>query len=50
ESKESDEITFEADSIEELLKKIENMDYVQRPEDKISEMEQKIGRQFDYSI
>ena len=50
ESRESDEITFEADSIEELLKKIEKMDYVQRPEDKISEMEQKVGRQFDYSI
>ena len=50
ESRESDEITFEADSIDELMKKIENMDYVQRPEDKLSEMEKKIGRQFDYSI
>ena len=50
ESRESDEITFEADSIDELMKKIENMDYVVRPEDKLSEMEQKVGRQFDYSI
>lgn len=50
ESRESDEITFEADSIDELMKKIENMDYVVRPEDKLSEMEKKVGRQFDYSI
>lgn len=50
ESWDSDEITFEADSIDELLKKIENMDYVERPEDKLKEMEQKVGRQFDYSI
>lgn len=51
EIKESDEeITFEADSIDELLKKIENMDYVVQPQDKIREMEQKVGRQFDYSI
>lgn len=50
ESWDSDEITFEANSIDELLKKIENMDYVERPEDKLKEMEQKVGRQFDYSI
>lgn len=50
EAKESDEITFEADSIDELLKKIENMDYVERREDMISDMEQRVGQQFDYSI
>lgn len=50
EAQESDEITFEADSIDELLKKIENMDYVEQPQDKIREMEQKAGQRFDYSI
>ncbi len=50
EAQESDEITFEADSIDELLKKIENMDYVEQPKDKIREMEQKAGQWFDYSI
>lgn len=49
-AEENEEITFEADSIDELLKKIENMDYVEQPQDKLREMEQKVGRQFDYSI
>lgn len=50
EIKENDELTFEADSIDELIKKIENMEYTEQPEDKLREMEQKVGRQFDYSI
>ncbi len=49
-AQESDEIYFEADSIDELLKKIENMDYIEQPQDKIREMEQKAGQWFDYSI
>ncbi len=50
EAQESDEIYFEADSIDELLKKIENMGYIEQPQDKIREMEQKVGQRFDYSI
>lgn len=49
-SKESDELLFEADSIDELLQKIEDMDYtyVDRKENVLSEMEKKIGQQFDF--
>lgn len=49
ESKESEEITFEANSIDELLQKIENMDYAERREGILSEAEKKIGQQFDFS-
>lgn len=45
-----EEITFEASSIDELLRKIENMDYVERSEGIMSEAEKKIGQQFDFSI
>lgn len=45
-----EEITFEASSIDELLRKIENMDYVEKSEGIMSEAEKKIGQQFDFSI
>lgn len=50
ESKESDEILFEANSIDELLQKIEDMDYTYVGKDKsvLSEMEKKVGQQFDF--
>lgn len=50
ESKESDEIIFEADSIDALLKKIEDGDYtyMEKNERVLSEMEKKVGQHFDF--
>lgn len=51
ESKKSDEIVFEADSIDELLRKIENMEYSEnKSESVLSDAENKIGRQFDFMV
>lgn len=44
------EITFTADSIDELLEKIENMDYLFSNDSVRSSQEKQIGQQFDFSI
>lgn len=45
-----DEVTFTADSIEELMKKIEDMEYLFRNDDIMTQQEKQIGQKFDFSI
>lgn len=44
------EITFTADSIDELLEKIEKMDYVFSNDSVRSDEEKQVGQQFDFSV
>lgn len=44
------EITFMADSIDELIEKIEKMDYVFSNDSVRSDQEKKVGQQFDFSV
>lgn len=45
-----DEVTFTADSIDDLIKKVEDMDYLFKDDNVLSEREKKVGRGFDYTI
>ena len=44
------EVTFTADSIDELIKKIEDNDYLFRNGSILSEQEKQVGRKFDFAI
>ena len=51
ESDSSDEIVFEAASIDELIRKIENMEYSEnKSESVLSDAEKRIGRKFDFTV
>ena len=51
ENVDNEEIVFEAASIDELLRKIENMEYSEnKKEGVLSDVEKKIGQQFDFMV
>ncbi len=50
EEEDEGEITFMADSIDELIEKIEKMDYVFSNDSVRSDQEKQVGQQFDFSV